>query len=73
MSETEICELKRGIGMVIRDVSSRATPTIRAKRESNWPKVDPQSGINKRKATASNYYPEEWPKEFVCHGDQRCS
>ena len=30
--------------------------------------VEPQSGIDKREATASNYYPEEWPKEFICHG-----
>ena len=69
---TEICELKRGIGMVIRDVRSRAIPTSRAKRESMC-EVDLQSGIDKREATASSYYPEEWPKVFICHGDNGTS
>ena len=68
MSETEIFELKRGIGMVIRDVSSSAIATRRAKRESILPKSSRNRGINKREATASSYYPEEWPEEFICHG-----
>src|SRR5688572_12202705 len=36
VSETEICELKRGIGTVICEASSRAIATRMTKRESNW-------------------------------------
>jgi hypothetical protein len=36
VSETEICELRRGIGTVIRDVSINAIATSTAKRESTW-------------------------------------
>jgi len=34
VSETEICELKRGIGIVIREVSINDIPTSSAKFES---------------------------------------
>ena len=30
--------------------------------------VEAEAGINKRQDTASSYYPEEWPEEFICHG-----
>ena len=50
--------------MVIRDVSSSAIPTSSARRESILTEIEPKSGIDKREATASSYYPEEWPKDL---------
>jgi len=39
VSETEICELKRGIGTVMRDVSNNAIATSKTKRASNCAKL----------------------------------
>ena len=56
---------RRGIGIVIRVGSTRRHRHEKGEAGiDHTDAVEPNRGINKREATASSYYPEEWPKDL---------